>query len=70
MTPWTVHLPGYSVHGILQARILEWFVVPSSKGSFLLRDQTPPVKFYELPTRATWKVHRDIQPFLILDPVI
>ena len=25
--------PGSSVHGILQARILEWVVVPSSRGS-------------------------------------
>ena len=23
-------LPGFSAHGILQARILEWFVMPSS----------------------------------------
>ena len=34
-------LPGSSVHGILQARILEWFAMPSSKGSFQSRDQTP-----------------------------
>ena len=27
-------LPGSSVHGILQARILEWAALPSSKGSF------------------------------------
>ena len=26
-------LPGSSVHGILQARILEWVAVPSSRGS-------------------------------------
>ena len=26
--------PGSSVHGILQARILEWVVVPSFKGSY------------------------------------
>ena len=25
--------PGSSVHGILQARILEWVVLPSSRGS-------------------------------------
>jgi len=25
--------PGSSVHGILQARILEWVAVPSSRGS-------------------------------------
>ena len=32
--------PGSSVHGILQARILEWFAVPSSRGSSQPRDQT------------------------------
>jgi len=31
---------GSSVHGILQARILEWLAVPSSKGSSQPRDQT------------------------------
>ena len=33
--------PGSSVHGILQARILEWVAMPSSRGSFRLRTQTP-----------------------------
>ena len=33
-------LPGSSVHGILQARILEWVVISYSKGSFQPRDQT------------------------------
>ena len=33
-------LPGSSVHGILQARILEWIVMPSSRGSFWPRDRT------------------------------
>ena len=33
-------LPGSSVHWILQARILEWVAVPSSKGSSWRRDQT------------------------------
>ena len=32
--------PGFSVHGILQARILEWVAIPSSKGSSWPRDQT------------------------------
>ena len=30
----------YTVHGILQARILEWVVMPSSRGSSRPRDQT------------------------------
>ena len=33
-------LPGSSVHGILQARILEWVALPFSRGSFLPRDWT------------------------------
>ena len=32
--------PGSSVHGILQARILEWVVIPFSKGSSQTRDRT------------------------------
>ena len=32
--------PGSSVHGISQARILEWVVISSSPGSFWSRDQT------------------------------
>ena len=31
---------GFSVHGILQARILEWVAVSFSRGSFWSRDQT------------------------------
>ena len=33
-------LPGFSVHGILQARILEWFTISFSRGSFQPRDRT------------------------------
>ena len=33
-------LPGYSVHGILQARILQWVSMPSSRGYSWPRDQT------------------------------
>ena len=32
--------PGFSVLGILQARILEWVTILSSRGSFRPRDQT------------------------------
>ena len=31
-------LPGFSVHGILQARILEWVAIFSSRGSSQPRD--------------------------------
>ena len=33
-------LPGFSDHGILQARILKWVAIPFSRGSSQLRDQT------------------------------
>ena len=33
-------LPGSSVHGILQARMLEWVAMPSSRASSQPRDQT------------------------------
>ena len=32
--------PGSSVHGILQARILEWVAILLSRGSYQPRDQT------------------------------
>ena len=38
--PVNCSLPGPSVHGILQARILEWVAMPSSTGSSQPRDQT------------------------------
>ena len=47
VNPWTVCSPlahsahqNSSVHGILQARILEWVAIPFSKGSSQPRDQT------------------------------
>ena len=35
------YLPGSSVHGILQARILQWVVIPFSRGSSQPRDRKP-----------------------------
>ena len=40
VSPWTVAQPGSSVHGILQARTLEWVVIPFSRGSSWPRDWT------------------------------
>ena len=40
VTPWD-----YTVHGILQARILEWVIVPFSRGSSQSRDQTQVSRF-------------------------
>ena len=38
--PMDCSLPGFSVHGVFQARILEWVAISSSRGSSWLRDQT------------------------------
>ena len=38
--------PGSSVHGILQARIVEWIVIPFSRGSFQPRDQTRQILYH------------------------
>ena len=40
VTLYTVGPAGSSVHGILQARILEWVAMPSSRGSFLPGNRT------------------------------
>ena len=39
--PTDCSLPGSSVHGIFQGRVLEWVAVSFSKGSFWPRDWTP-----------------------------
>ena len=38
--PMDQSLPGFSVHGILQARTLEWVASPLSRGSSRSRDGT------------------------------
>ena len=38
--PMDYSLPGSSVHGISQARTLEWVAISYSRGSFRFRDQT------------------------------
>ena len=40
VTLWTITCQGSSVHGILQAKILEWVAMPSSRGSSWPRGQT------------------------------
>ena len=55
--------PGSSVHGILQARILQWVAMSSSRGSSHPRDQTcisyfsPALAGRFFITRATWEAH-------------
>ena len=38
--PMDCSLPGSSVHGILQARIIEWVAIPFPRASSWVRDQT------------------------------
>ena len=55
--------PGSSVHGILQARILEWVAVPSSRGNLpdpgiepvSLTSPALVCRFFT--TNATWEAH-------------
>ena len=37
--PMDYNLPGFSVHGILQARILKWIAISFFRGAFQPRDQ-------------------------------
>ena len=47
--------PHSSVHGILQARILEWVAMPSSMGSSQPRDQTRSPALDSVPTEPPGK---------------
>ena len=38
--PMDYGLPGFSVHGIFQARVLEWVAISFSRGSSRPKDQT------------------------------
>ena len=40
VTPWTISLPGSSIHGIFQARVLERVAISFSRGSSWPRDRT------------------------------
>ena len=61
--PMDCSLPSSSVHGILQAKILEWVAIPFSRGSSLPRDQTrvscTAGRFFTI--RATRKVSKTIR---------
>ena len=51
--------PGSSVHGILQARILEWVAMPSSTGSSQPRDRIQVFRIADsLPLELPGKPHR------------
>ena len=49
--------PGSSVHGILQARILEWVTMPSFKESSQTRDPTHVTAAGLLTTSTNWEAH-------------
>ena len=51
--------PGSSVHGILQARILEWLAFPFSKGSFQprIKPRSPPLQADCLPSEPPFICH-------------
>jgi len=57
-------LPGSSVHGILQARILVWVAMPSSRGSSQPRDWIPSLMHWQVgslplePPGKPWAVSR------------
>ena len=68
VTPWTVACQAPLSMGILQARILEWVAMPSSRGSSQPRDQTQvsgmAVRFFTI-----WAI-RDAQVSLLFSQII
>ena len=68
--PTDCSLPGSSVHGILKARILEWIVMPFSRGSSWPGMEFPYLMSPALAggfftTRATWEAHPTSGYYLI-----
>ena len=62
VTPWTVACQSPLFMGILQARILEWVAMPSSRGSSQPRDQpvslmSPALAGEFFTTSASWEAH-------------
>ena len=65
--PMECNPPGSSVHGILQARVLEWVAISSSRGSSQPRDQTrllnvSCIRFFT--ASATWAAQSEFKPML------
>ena len=63
--PMDCSLPGSSVHGIFQARILEWVAISSSRGSSQLRDQTH-VSCIGRQTLYHWATWEAISPYIFV----
>ena len=62
--PMDCSLPGSSVHGILQARILEWVAMPSFRESSRLRDRTHVSYVSCIDRRVLYHQHHLIIPAL------
>ena len=69
--PMDCSLPGSSVHGILQARILEWVAIPFSRGYFQLRINLclPSLQADSLPSEPPgsppkWKDNTNVERFI------
>ena len=65
----------YTVHGILQARILEWVAMPSSRGSSQPRDQTQVSCiagrfFYQLSYEGSPEIGKGVHQSCILSPCL
>ena len=54
--------PGSSVHGISQAKTLEWVAISSSRGSSWPKDQTPSPVSPALQVDALWLSHQESTP--------
>ena len=58
--PMDCNLPGSSIHGIFQVRVLEWVAISFSRGSSWPRDRTRVSRIVgtdTLPSEAPGKVH-------------
>ena len=62
----------YTVHGILQARILEWVAVPSSRGSSQSRDwtQSPTLQVDSLPAEPPGKPKKYLESLVCASIVV
>ena len=66
--PMDCSLPGFSVHGIFQARILEWVAISFSRGSSLPRDQTwvSSIADWRFTIWATREAHHILKTIIII----
>ena len=68
--PMDCSLPGSSVHGIFQARTLEWVAISFSRGSSRPRDRTQVSHIVGFTVWATREVWGTPNPFLPVNPQI